>query len=351
MNVIAVYPGRFHPLHKGHAASFKQLAQKFGLANTYLAISAKQEQPKSPFSSQDRAMMASALGIPSKNIMAVSNPYMAKEYLDKVEMNGGDPDNTMLVFGVSKKDMEGDPSMGIAPDPRFSFKPKKDGSAPYMQPYSAKAMQNPQPMTKHAYVLSTDVAEFPIAGETMRDASAIRKAYAGADTKKKMRILTDLYGDSAEKMKQTFDNNLQITESIRRLIATIKPLINEATPAQKAKFVHLLSEAKTQLYKHNKRVYESESTREPIYKDGRDIDIVRDLGNNYYLSKEVDEDDDVRKVNYAVYTKVPDTTDMYTFVNFVQVSPYGPSREKLEAAIKKVIDADRITTNDYLEER
>ncbi len=31
---------------------------------------------------------------------------------------------------------------------------------------------------------------------------------------------------NAEKMKQVFDNNLQITESIRRLIATIKPMLS-----------------------------------------------------------------------------------------------------------------------------
>jgi hypothetical protein len=92
--------------------------------------------------------------------------------------------------------------------------------------------------------MSTEVAEFPIAGKSMRDASAIRSAYAGADEKTKMKILTDLYGDAAEKMKQVFDNNLQVTESIRRLIATIKPMLSEATIEQKAKFVRLLENAR-----------------------------------------------------------------------------------------------------------
>ncbi len=238
MRIVAVYPGRFHPFHKGHAASFKQLAQKFGLDNTYLAISAKQEQPKSPFSAQDRASMAGALGIPSKNIIAVRNPYAAQEYIDQLKL---DPEKTALVFGVSKKDMEGEPALGIPPDPRFSFKAKKDGSPSYLQPFNPKKID---PMSQHGYVMSTDVAEFPIAGKSMRDASAIRQAYAGADNKTKMRILTDLYGDAAEKMKPIFDNNLQITENIRRLISAIKPLLAEATVEQKAKFVKLLSEAK-----------------------------------------------------------------------------------------------------------
>ena len=241
MKVIAVYPGRFHPFHKGHAASFKQLAQKFGLDNTFLAISAKQEQPKSPFSAQDRAKMAMSLGIPNKNIIAVRNPYAAQEYIDQLNL---DPEKTALVFGVSKKDMEGEPALGIPPDPRFSFKAKKDGSPSYLQPFNPR---NIDPMSQHGYVMSTDVAEFPIAGKSMRDASAIRKAYAGADDKTKMRILTDLYGDAAEQMKQVFDNNLQITESIRRLINQIKPMLGEATIQQKEKFVKLLSEAKSMI--------------------------------------------------------------------------------------------------------
>lgn len=241
MRVIGIYPGRFHPFHKGHAASFKQLAQKFGLDNTYLAISAKQEQPKSPFSAQDRAKMAMALGIPSKNIIAVRNPYAAQEYIDQLNL---DPEKTAIVFGVSKKDMEGEPALGIPPDPRFSFKAKKDGSPSYLQPFNPKQVDT---MDQHGYVMSTDVAEFPIAGKQMRDASAIRTAYAGADNNTKMRILKDLYGDAAEKMKQVFDNNLQVTESIIKLINTIKPMLSEATIEQKEKFVKLLSEAKKKL--------------------------------------------------------------------------------------------------------
>ena len=391
MNIIAVMPGRFHPFHKGHAASFKQLAEKFGLKNTYLAISSKQDQPKSPFSAQDRAKMATALGIPPKNIIAVSNPYSANEYIAKVENDGGDVNNTALVFGVSKKDMEGDPELGIAPDPRFSFKNKKDGSASYMQPYSQKAMQTPAPMTKHGYIMSTDVAEFPIAGQTMRDASAIRQAYAGADIKKKMKILTDLYGDAAETMKPTFDNNLQITEHVRRLVAAIKPMINEATPAQKAKFVQLLSEAKQRLDpacwsgKHkegtkmkngrrvnncvaNESMYEDlesrtsnnpqgipESTKKPTQKNRRDMTIVSDLGDNYYLSRDEQEDDDKSYVDYAVWTKVPDADEMYTLVNFVNVRPRA-TREMFYDTIDKIIAADKAEnnvseSNDYLEEK
>ncbi len=340
MKVVAVYPGRFHPFHKGHASSFNQLAQKFGLDNTYLAISAKQEQPKSPFSAQDRAKMATSLGIPSKNIIGVRNPYAAQEYIDQLNL---DPEQTALVFGVSKKDMEGEPAMGIPPDPRFGFEPKKDGSPSYLQPFNKSKVD---PMSQHGYVMSTDVAEFPIAGKSMRDASAIRSAYAGADEKTKMRILKDLYGDAAANMKQVFDNNLQVTESIRRLIAMIKPMLSEATFEQKAKFVKLLSEAKqklagTVLLENANKVYSN-----------RQAEIIKDLGNGYFLGDDsYDDDDGFVKAGYSVYKQVGD--DSYRMIGSVDMSPYSNPPGHVEREIKKLIASDQnISENtDYLEEK
>jgi cytidyltransferase-like protein len=191
---IAIYPGRFHPFHKGHAASFKQLAQKYGPENTFLSLSAKQEQPKSPFTAQERAKMARAVGIPAKNILSVVNPYKNDEYIAKLKL---DPDATRMVFGVSQKDM--------ATDPRFAFTPKKDGSASYFQPADKNATQ---PMSQHAYIDTTDTVDFPIAGQSMRDASSIRSAYASADEKTRIKILQDLYGKNYAAIKPIFDQGL-----------------------------------------------------------------------------------------------------------------------------------------------
>jgi cytidyltransferase-like protein len=340
MKTIAIYPGRFHPFHKGHASSFKQLAEKFGLGNTFLAISAKQEQPKSPFSAQDRAKMAVSLGIPSKNIIAVRNPYAAQEYIDQLNL---DPEQTALIFGVSKKDMEGEPALGIPPDPRFGFKPKKDGSPSYLQPFNKSKVD---PMSQHGYIMSTDVAEFPIAGKSMRDASAIRSAYAGADNKTKMRILKDLYGDAAEKMKQVFDNNLQVTESIRRLIAAIKPMLSEASFEQKAKFVKLLSEAKQRLA----GTVLLENTGSSYTR--RMANLTNDLGNGYFLGDDsYDDDDGFSKAGYSVYKQ--EGPDQYRQVGSVNMSPYSNPPGHVENEIKKIIAADQNVSEstDYLEEK
>jgi hypothetical protein len=217
MRTIAVYPGRFHPFHKGHAASFKQLAEVFGLKNTFLAISQKQEQPKSPFSAIDRAKMAMSLGIPKENIITVKNTYSGQEYMNHFESMGVDVNNTALIFGVSQKDM--------GTDPRFSFNDKKDGSPSYMQPVSSGVES---PMSKHAYVMTTDVAPFTIAGATLTDASQIRSAYAKGDDKLKVKILTDLYGKNAKHIKPIFDQNLAIMESVYNKLIELKQKISES---------------------------------------------------------------------------------------------------------------------------
>ena len=392
MRIVAIFPGRYHPFHKGHASSFKQLAKKFGLSNTLLAISAKQEQPDSPFAAQDRAKMAEALGIPARNIITVRNPYNAMEYATYLESNGYDPTKTALVFGVSNKDM-GD-------EPRFSFKPKKDGTPSYFQPFTRKALTNLHPMTKgspgsgHAYVLTLPVQDFPIAGKTMRDASAIRKAYAGKNDKIKMKILTDLYGDKANNMKQTFDNNLQVTESIKRLIQKIKPLLKEANASQKVRLINLIGMANRKLnetkqvnphepfdlgqshdistldpeimrkhdnsetyanrsfnqvwpdeeQKHAGRLENLEEANPKSYKEGWDFDMVKDLGNGFVLGKTTDDfDPEVTKQGYAVYKL--DRGNVYTLVDHLNISPYPQNRRPgaIQAEIDRIMSS--VTTS------
>jgi len=52
MKILAVYPGRFQPFHKGHAQVYQWLKNKFG--DAVIATSDKVEAPKSPFTSPRR---------------------------------------------------------------------------------------------------------------------------------------------------------------------------------------------------------------------------------------------------------------------------------------------------------
>ena len=55
-HIIAIYPGRFQPFGKHHAAAFKWLQKEFGQANAYIVTSDKVDPPKSPFSFEDKKL-------------------------------------------------------------------------------------------------------------------------------------------------------------------------------------------------------------------------------------------------------------------------------------------------------
>jgi cytidyltransferase-like protein len=74
MNYLVIYPGRFHPFHLGHKASYDWLTQQFGENSVYVASSDKQEAETSPFAYADKVKMATKLGVPAGRIKQVKNP-------------------------------------------------------------------------------------------------------------------------------------------------------------------------------------------------------------------------------------------------------------------------------------
>lgn len=241
MRILAIVPGRFHPPHPGHAASFAYMSKRFGLNNTYLAMSQKVEQPRSPFQVGDRAKMGMCLGIPKENIISVHYPYSAKEYLDRFNL---DPADTIVVFGVGKKDM--------AENPRFTFEGDINSSS-YMQPYPADG-KNLQPASSRVYVVTTPTTPFKVGGKTMTDAHSIRNAYATSDSNARDNILSDLYGRYSKHLKPIFDNNVRLDESIKGYLTKIKAKLSEATIDQRERIMNLISEARqyTTSIKNNK---------------------------------------------------------------------------------------------------
>lgn len=96
--VIAVYPGRFQPMGKHHAETFKWIQNKFGTSNSFIATSDKTES-KSPFSFNEKKQIASAHGF--KNVVKVKNPYKPDEITKKF-----DPKTTAVVLIVGEKDLD-----------------------------------------------------------------------------------------------------------------------------------------------------------------------------------------------------------------------------------------------------
>ena len=198
MNYVVIYPGRFHPFHQGHKASYDWLTRQFGENNVYIASSNVQDPGTSPFNFSDKVTMMTKLGVPSGRIVNVKNPYQATEITSV--LSDEEKANTALVFAVSEKDAE-----------RFNFAPKKDGSPSYLQPVpdNKKSMK---PMTKHGYVAITPTVNFRVKGVDANSASQIRKLYLEGNDNDRLQIIADLYGSPDPELKAIFDERLGVNK-------------------------------------------------------------------------------------------------------------------------------------------
>jgi len=189
MRTIAIMAGRYNPPHQGHKSVYDTLVKKFGVENTFVVTSDKQDPQKSPFSFIEKQKLWQVLGVPKANIVQIKNPYMPVEVTNKF-----DQEQTAIVFAVSQKDAD-----------RFTFKPKKDGSASYMQPYKKGPLK---PLSTSGYIMIAPTIKFSIMGNQVNSATEIRQMYASAPNEIKQKILTDLYGTYKEEMKNLFDIKL-----------------------------------------------------------------------------------------------------------------------------------------------
>ena len=196
MNYLVIYPGRFHPFHLGHKASYDWLTNQFGDNNVYIASSSVQDPETSPFGFSDKVKMATKLGVPAGHVINVKNPYQAKEITST--LSDEEKANTALIFAVSAKDAE-----------RFNFAPKKDGTPGYLQPVpdNKKSMK---PMTQHGYVAITPTVNFRVKGADANSASEIRKLYRNGNNIDRLQIITDLYGAPDPELKAVFDERLGV---------------------------------------------------------------------------------------------------------------------------------------------
>jgi hypothetical protein len=181
--LLVIYPGRFQPFHKGHHAVYEYLTGKFGRNNVFIATSNKVDGDRSPFSFADKAYFMQLTGVPADRIVQAPNPYQIQSILDNsnIQVN---PQNTVVIFAVSQKDMD--------EDPRFNFKPKKDGSTPYFQPL--RNIKDTKSMQEHGYIMTVPTFDFTVAGAPMRSGTELRQLYADADEQQRQLIVKDLFG-------------------------------------------------------------------------------------------------------------------------------------------------------------
>ena len=206
MKTVVIYPGRFHPFHKGHASVYNTLVKKFGKDAVWIATSNKIDPPKSPFSFTEKRDMMALTGVDPSRVVQVVMPYIAKEITDSYN-----PDDTILLFAVSDKDM--------AEDPRFQFKPKQDGSPSYYQP----AQKNMRPFKEHGYIITVPTLDFKVLGQPMRSASEFRANFAAADSDTQKAMMTDLFGKYDKRIHDIMSQ--KISEQLTRADSILEQLI------------------------------------------------------------------------------------------------------------------------------
>lgn len=198
--LFVIYPGRFHPFHKGHKSVYDYLNTKYGGSEVFITTTDKVELPKSPFNFQEKVKMMTLTGIPLDRIIQVTSNYNLINLVGRIPI---DIKKDSIIFAVSEKDM--------MEDPRFSKFVKKDGSPAYLQPLPKK-LTNLEPAEKHGYIDTVPTTDFVVLGKPARSASELRSQYTKLTPKEKKLFIGDLFGKYSEEVKQIMDTKLNPTE-------------------------------------------------------------------------------------------------------------------------------------------
>jgi hypothetical protein len=111
MKKVVIYPGRFQPMLWHHAEVFKQLQRQFPDAEVYVGTSSKVEPPRSPFSFEEKKLIAAEHGVPDDRVLPAARPYHKDDYTQYFDEN-----NTLLIFAVGEKDLDRFPFDNVDPD-------------------------------------------------------------------------------------------------------------------------------------------------------------------------------------------------------------------------------------------
>lgn len=212
-SLVVIYPGRFQPAHKNHAATYNYLVNKFPYADVYIATSGTVKLPKSPFTFEEKKVMLEAAGVPANKIIKTKNPYQAvdKDKNPTEILQHYNLSTTPVIFAVGSKDMQADA-------PRFNFLPTKSGGEAYFKPLknidniTVEDVKSLYTADKFGYVATTPTFKFSLnltgAPIPITGASEIRELYKTSSELGKKEIISQLYGDYNEQIYNIFNNRL-----------------------------------------------------------------------------------------------------------------------------------------------
>jgi hypothetical protein len=194
--IFVIYPGRFHPFHKGHKGVYNYLSTKYGGNDVYVTTTDVVEPPKSPFTFEEKVKMMTLTGVPLNKILKVKNNYNLQSLVNQIPI---DINRDSVIFAVSEKDM--------AEDPRFSKFTKKDGSPAYLQPIP-KRLDKLQPAITHGYIDTVPTTDFTVLGAPARSASQLRAQYANLTPQQRKEFIKDLFGKYDPTVYNIMNNKL-----------------------------------------------------------------------------------------------------------------------------------------------
>ena len=191
-NVVVIYPGRFQPMGRHHAATYKALVEKYGADKVFVATSNVVKPPNSPLSFDQKKSIMMKHGIPGNQIVQTKNPYQAQEVLQNF-----DPETTSVVFAVGKKDMQSSPRFANLGGVR------KDGKPAYLRKWGSD--ETVAPFKQHGYVTVAPHVALDIPGIGEMSGTTLRQALAKADPQ----TFENIMGFFDEDISQMLQSKLQ----------------------------------------------------------------------------------------------------------------------------------------------
>jgi hypothetical protein len=237
--IFVIYPGRFHPFHKGHKGVYNYLSSKYGGNDVYITTTDVVELPKSPFSFDEKVKMMNLTGIPANKILNVKNNYNLQSVSSQIPIN---VERDSIVFAVSEKDM--------TEDPRFSRFIKKDGSPSYLQPIP-KNLDKLQPAIKYGYIDTVPTTDFTVLGMPARSASQLRSQYVNLTPQLKKSFVKDLFGKYDDSVYNIMNDKLGVSATglTEKQKNVLKKLIVGMMKEDESKVNNMKKLANTALYK------------------------------------------------------------------------------------------------------
>lgn len=190
---IVIFPGGFHPFHKGHKSVFENLEKKFPQADSYIAISDYTKER--PFTADEKKLIISSTGINPDKVKVVKSPFRAEEILKKYN-----PKTDKVIFAVSEKE-KADPAKAS-----LFTRVKKDGTPSYFQDYKEGELE---PFEKHGYIVTFPSITFNVGGTNIKRAKQLREMYMSLNDKQRLALVKAMYNKNHDIIKKIFDERLQ----------------------------------------------------------------------------------------------------------------------------------------------